>query len=93
MRSKISTFESTPMPIVRMNPAMPGSVIDAPAYAIRPSSTIRLQIMADDGVDARELVVRQHEKDDEHEGRRAKRGHPTGSSRAPSVAPMSRSSR
>ena len=30
MRSKISTFESTPMPIVRMKPAMPGSVIVAP---------------------------------------------------------------
>jgi preprotein translocase subunit SecD len=29
MRSKISTFESTPMPIVRMNPAIPGSVITA----------------------------------------------------------------
>ena len=29
MRSKISTFESTPMPIVRMKPAMPGSVIVA----------------------------------------------------------------
>ena len=26
MRSKISTFESTAMPIVRMKPAMPGSV-------------------------------------------------------------------
>ncbi len=26
MRSKISTFESTPMPIVRIKPAMPGSV-------------------------------------------------------------------
>jgi hypothetical protein len=30
IRSKISTFESTPMPIVRMKPAMPGSVIVAP---------------------------------------------------------------
>ena len=30
MRSKISTFESTPMPIVRMKPAMPGSVMAAP---------------------------------------------------------------
>ena len=27
MRSKISTFESTPMPMVRISPAMPGSVI------------------------------------------------------------------
>ena len=30
MRSKISTFESTPMPMVRMKPAMPGRVIVAP---------------------------------------------------------------
>ena len=30
IRSKIKTLESTPMPIVRMNPAMPGSVIVAP---------------------------------------------------------------
>src|SRR5262245_40831133 len=30
MRSKISTFESTPMPIVSTKPAMPGSVITAP---------------------------------------------------------------
>ncbi len=30
MRSKISTLESTPMPIVRMNPAIPGSVSTAP---------------------------------------------------------------
>ncbi len=41
MRSKIRTFESTPMPIVRMNPAMPGSVIVAPRYDIRPSRMIR----------------------------------------------------
>ena len=30
MRSKTSTLESTPMPIVRMKPATPGSVIVAP---------------------------------------------------------------
>jgi hypothetical protein len=30
MRSKISTFESTPMPIVSTKPAMPGSVMVAP---------------------------------------------------------------
>ena len=30
MRSKISTLESTPMPMVRMNPAMPGRVSTAP---------------------------------------------------------------
>ena len=30
MRSKISTFESTPIPIVKTKPAMPGSVIVAP---------------------------------------------------------------
>ena len=30
IRSKISTFESTPMPIVRMKPAMPGRVMVAP---------------------------------------------------------------
>ena len=46
MRSKISTFESTPMPIVRMKPAMPGSVIVAPKYAISASSTSRLMAMA-----------------------------------------------
>jgi hypothetical protein len=36
MRSKISTFESTAMPIVRMNPAMPGSVSVAPKSDIAP---------------------------------------------------------
>ncbi len=36
MRSKIRTFESTPMPIVRMKPAMPGSVMTAPRYAMKP---------------------------------------------------------
>ena len=30
MRSKIRTFESTAMPMVRMTPAMPGSVRVAP---------------------------------------------------------------
>ena len=46
MRSKISTFESTPMPIVSTKPAMPGSVITAPMYAIRPSRMIRLKTSA-----------------------------------------------
>ena len=46
MRSKISTFESTPMPIVSTKPAMPGSVITAPMYAIRPSRMTRLKISA-----------------------------------------------
>jgi hypothetical protein len=41
IRSKIKTLESTPIPIVRMNPAMPGSVIVAPIYAINPSRRIR----------------------------------------------------
>ena len=46
MRSKISTFESTPMPIVSTKPAMPGSVITAPMYAIRPSRMTRLKTSA-----------------------------------------------
>ena len=41
MRSKMSTFESTPMPMVRMKPAIPGSVMVAPRYDIRPSRTVR----------------------------------------------------
>ena len=67
MRSKISTFESTPMPIVRMNPAMPGSVIAAPRYAISPEQDDQVEDHRDDGVDARQLVVGEHEDDDEHE--------------------------
>ena len=46
MRSKMSTFESTPMPIVSTKPAMPGSVITAPMYAISPSRMTRLRISA-----------------------------------------------
>ena len=46
MRSKISTFESTPMPIVSTKPAMPGSVIVAPKYAISPSRMTRLKTSA-----------------------------------------------
>ena len=42
----MSTFESTPMPIVRMNPATPGSVIVAPMYDIAPSRMIRLKTSA-----------------------------------------------
>ncbi len=46
MRSKMSTFESTPMPIVSTKPAMPGSVITAPMYAISPSRMTRLKTRA-----------------------------------------------
>ena len=46
MRSKISTFESTPTPIVSTKPAMPGSVMTAPMYAIRPSRMTRLKTSA-----------------------------------------------
>ena len=46
MRSKIRTFESTPMPIVSTNPAMPGRVMTAPMYAISPSRITRLKMSA-----------------------------------------------
>jgi hypothetical protein len=46
MRSKIRTFESTPTPIVKTNPAMPGSVITAPKYAMRPRRMTRLKMSA-----------------------------------------------
>ena len=46
MRSKISTLESTPIPIVRTKPAMPGSVMTAPMYAINPSRITRLKSKA-----------------------------------------------
>ena len=46
MRSKISTFESTPMPIVSTKPAMPGRVIVAPMYDIAPSRMTRLPTSA-----------------------------------------------
>ena len=46
MRSKMSTFESTPIPIVSTKPAMPGSVITAPIYAISPSRMMRLKMSA-----------------------------------------------
>ena len=79
MRSKISTFESTPMPIVRMKPAMPGSVITAPRYAISPSRMIRLTRNRDQRVEAGQLVVDDHE--DQHEDQPAQRRRYTGANR------------
>ena len=67
MRSKMSTFESTPIPIVSTNPAMPGSVMTAPMYAISPSRMIRLKRSANDRVDAGQLVVGDHEEHDQDE--------------------------
>ena len=68
MRSKISTFESTPMPIVRMKPAMPGSVIVAPKYAISAEQQQQVDRHRHDRVDAGQLVEHQHEHDHERRG-------------------------
>jgi hypothetical protein len=46
IRSKMSTFESTPIPMVSTKPAIPGSVIVAPMYAISPSRMTRFMTSA-----------------------------------------------
>jgi len=46
IRSKIRTFESMPTPIVRMTPAMPGSVSVEPRTAIAPNSTTKFSNIA-----------------------------------------------
>src|SRR5215469_6931665 len=46
MRSKTRTFESTPMPMVRMTPAMPGRVSTAPDMARKARRIMRLRIKA-----------------------------------------------
>ncbi len=46
MRSKMSTFESTAMPIVKMNPAIPGRVSVALKRAIAPRSMTAFRISA-----------------------------------------------
>ena len=46
MRSKMSTFESTAMPIVRMKPAIPGSVSVALKSDMAPRSRIAFRIRA-----------------------------------------------
>ena len=67
MRSKISTFESTPMPIVRMNPAMPGSVMTAPEIRHEAHQDDEVQRDRHERVDAGQPVVQQHEQRDEAE--------------------------
>ena len=46
MRSKMSTFESTAMPIVRMKPAMPGSVSVASKSDIAAASSSAFRMSA-----------------------------------------------
>ena len=46
MRSKISTFESTPMPIVSTKPAMPGSVIDRADVGHQPEQDDQVEAAA-----------------------------------------------
>ena len=67
MRSKISTFESTPMPIVRTNPAMPGQRHRRAEVRHQAEQDDEVEDQRDDRVDARQLVVDEHEDDDQHE--------------------------
>ena len=61
MRSKISTFESTPIPIVKITPAMPGNVSTAPKYASAASNNTRFKIKRDHRVHSGQPVVDDHE--------------------------------
>ena len=71
MRSKISTLESTPIPMVRMTPAMPGSVSVAPVEAHEAQQDHQVQDQRQVRVDARAAVVDQHEDHDrQHAGDR-----------------------
>ena len=57
MRSKISTFESTPMPIVRITPAMPGSVSVRLAEAHEAQQNHQVQKQRQIRVDARAAII------------------------------------
>ena len=85
MRSKISTFESTPMPIVRMKPAMPGSVMTAPRYAMKPIRMIRFSAIETNALMPGELVVDEHEERDERRGPMSEAMTPARIESAPSV--------
>jgi hypothetical protein len=55
------------MPIVSTKPAMPGSVMTAPTYAIRPSRITRLKTSATTAFTPDSLVVDEHEQHDEQQ--------------------------
>ena len=76
MRSKISTFESTPMPIVRMKPAMPGSVMVGAEIGHQAEQDDQVDDDRDQRVEAGQLVVEQHEQRDQQQaaGRRQHAG-------------------
>ena len=68
MRSKISTFESTPIPMVRITPAIPGKVRVDPAIAHKAQQDDQVQNERQIRVDARSVVIDEHE---DHDGQHA----------------------
>src|SRR5579885_3394772 len=64
MRSNTRTFESTPMPMVRMTPAMPGSVRTAPKYRHRGEQDQQVEDQGQDGIDSCQAVINDHEDHD-----------------------------
>ena len=67
MRSKISTLESTPIPIVRMSPAIPGSVIVTGMSATSATRMSRFSTIEVDRVQPGQPVVAEHEQHDERQ--------------------------
>ena len=67
MRSKISTLESTPMPMVRMSPAIPGSVIVTGMNATSADQDEQVQRDRRDRVQPGQPVVAEHEEHDERQ--------------------------
>ena len=67
IRSKISTFESTPMPIVRTKPAMPGQRHDGADVGHQAEQDDQVEDQRHHRVHARQPVVDQHEHDDQQQ--------------------------
>ena len=64
----MSTLESTPIPMVRMTPAMPGSVSVAPVKPMQAEKDDEVEEQREVGIDARAFVVDEHE---DHHGEHA----------------------
>ena len=67
MRSKISTFESTPIPMVRISPAMPGSVIVTGNERDERDQDQQVQHDRHERVQPGQPVVAEHEQHDERQ--------------------------
>ena len=69
MRSKMTTFESTAMPMVRMMPAMPGSVSVAPMRRLDAEHQDHVDDEREQREQAEQPVDRDHEDGDERRSR------------------------